>query len=196
MECILQKSVNPHRFKLVLVMAMFALPVVASYLAYFVWQPQGATRNYGTLIHPEPLPDALTVSALDGLSVSLKALRGKWLLVQTDTAACTADCEKKLYAMRQVRLMQGREQDRILRVWLITDAQAPRASLQKKYEGMQLITDPQHALIKNLTAEGAVTQYIYMIDPLGNVMMRWPGNPDIKRMFKDIERLLKASQIG
>jgi len=47
-----------------------------------------------------------------------------------------------------------------------------------------------------LAAEGDVKQYIYMIDPLGNVMMRWPANPDIKRMFKDIERLLKASQIG
>lgn len=192
----MQKNENPNRLKLVLVMASFALPVIASYLAYFVWQPQGATRNYGTLIQPQTLPDTLTIKALDGAPIPLKSLRGKWSLVQVDSAACGAECEKKLYAMRQSRLMQGREQDRVQRLWVISDNQAPRAALQQAYEGMQLVTDPARGLVSKLDADSDVTQYIYMIDPLGNVMMRWPANPEINRMHKDIERLLKASQIG
>lgn len=192
----MQKNENPHRLKLVLVMASFALPVIASYLAYFVWQPQGAARNYGTLIQPQTLSETLTMKALDGAPIPLKALRGKWSLVQVDSAACDPECEKKLYAMRQARLMQGREQDRVQRLWVISDRQAPRAALLQAYEGMQLLTDPGRGLLGKLDADSDVTHYIYMIDPLGNVMMRWPANPEINRMHKDIERLLKASQIG
>lgn len=192
----MQKNVNPHRAKLILVMGIFALPVLASYLAYFVWQPQGGARNYGALIQPVTLPETLSLGTPEGAQVDLKSLRGKWLLLQVDSAACMQACEHKLYTMRQVRLMQGREQERVQRLWLIEDGQAPRAALKKEYDGTQWLTDPQRALIGKLAAEGDVKQYIYMIDPLGNVMMRWPANPDIKRMFKDIERLLKASQIG
>jgi len=192
----MQNSVNPHRAKLILVMGIFALPVLASYLAYFVWQPQSAARNYGTLIPPVTLAESVTLVSPEGASVPLKSLRGKWLLLHVDNAACAQACEQKMHVMRQVRLMQGREQERVQRLWLIADGQAPRAALQKEYEGTQWLTDPQRAVIGKLAAEGDVKQYIYMIDPLGNVMMRWPENPDMKRMFKDIERLLKASQIG
>jgi hypothetical protein len=192
----MQSSVNPHRAKLILVMGIFALPVLASYLAYFVWQPQGAARNYGALIQPVTLAESVTLATPEGTQVPLKSLRGKWLLLHVDSAACAQACEQKLYVMRQVRLMQGREQERVQRLWLIEDGQAPRAALNKEYEGTQWLTDPQRAVIGKLAAEGDVKQHIYMIDPLGNVMMRWPANPDMKRMFKDIERLLKASQIG
>jgi len=181
---------------LILVMGIFALPVLASYLAYFVWQPQSAARNYGTLIPPVTLAESVTLVSPEGASVPLKSLRGKWLLLHVDNAACAQACEQKMHVMRQVRLMQGREQERVQRLWLIADGQAPRAALQKEYEGTQWLADPQRAVIGKLAAEGDVKQYIYMIDPLGNAMMRWPENPDMKRMFKDIERLLKASQIG
>ena len=192
----MQNGANPHRLKLLLVMATFALPVLASYLAYFVWQPQGGARNYGALIKPETLPASLTLDAPDGTPQPMTALRGKWLLLHVDNAACAAACEQKLYAMRQVRLMQGREQDRVQRLWVVEDGRVPRASLKPMVDGMQLLNDPARALVTKLVADGDVKQYIYMIDPLGNVMMRWPANPDIKRMHKDIERLLKASQVG
>jgi hypothetical protein len=192
----MQNEEKPNRTKLILVMAMFALPVIASYFAYFVWPPQGGVRNYGTLIKPETLPESLAVAALDGSAVTLKSLRDKWLIVQVDVGACPRECEQKLYAMRQVRLMQGRERDRVQRIWVIEDGRAPSAALKQEYDGTQLLVDPARALIGKLSADGDVKQYIYMIDPLGNLMMRWPGNPDIKRMHQDIERLLKASQIG
>lgn len=192
----MQNGARPDRTKFLLVVALFALPVIASYLAYFVWQPQGGVRNYGELIKPESLPETLALTPLDGGTTTLQALRGKWLLVQVDTGACAGACEYKLYVMRQVRLMQGREQDRVLRVWLVEDGRMPAASIKQQFDGTLLFKDPARALIGKLAAQSDAKQYIYMIDPLGNLMMRWPANPDIKRMYKDIERLLKASQIG
>ena len=181
-------------------MAVFAVPLIASYLAYFVWQPQGAVGNYGELIQPEPLPETLRFAKLEGGQITLKELRGKWLMVQVDAGGCAAACEQKLYAMRQVRLMQGKEQDRVLRLWLVTDDAVPSPVLKQKIDSMLLLKDASGALIAQLTAQtpgqANVKQHIYLIDPLGNLMLRWPGNPDMKRMHKDLERLLKYSQIG
>jgi hypothetical protein len=192
----MQSDANKNKKKFLLVVAVFAIPLIASYLAYFVWQPQGAVRNYGELIPPEPLPETLTLAKLEGGEIKLKELRGKWLMVQVDAGGCDAVCEQKLYAMRQVRLMQGREQDRVLRLWLVTDKAAPSAVLKQKIDSMLLLKDATGALIAKLPAQTNVKQYIYLIDPLGNLMLRWPANPDMKRMHKDLERLLKYSQIG
>lgn len=196
----MQNDASKNKRRLLLVMAVFAVPLIASYLAYFVWQPQGAVGNYGELIQPEPLPETLRFAKLEGGQITLKELRGKWLMVQVDAGECTAACEQKLYAMRQVRLMQGKEQDRVLRLWLVTDDAVPSPVLKQKIDSMLLLKDASGALIAQLTAQTPgqtnVKQHIYLIDPLGNLMLRWPGNPDMKRMHKDLERLLKYSQIG
>ena len=152
----MQNGARPDRTKFLLVVALFALPVIASYLAYFVWQPQGGVGNYGELIKPEPLPETLALTPLDGGTTTLQALRGKWLLVQVDTGACTGACEHKLYVMRQVRLMQGRDQDRVLRVWLVEDGRMPAAPVKQQFDGTLLFKDPARALIGK--SEGDVAQ--------------------------------------
>ena len=195
----MQNGAKPNKTKFLLVVGLFALPILASYLVYFVWPPQGGVKNYGELVKPETLPETLTLAQLEGGTATLKALRGKWLLVQVDAGNCPSTCTQKLYAMRQVRLMQGREQDRVLRLWLVDDASMPAPALKQQFDGTQLLSDPARALIPTLAPQSDAKQYkqyIYLIDPLGNYMMRWPANPDIKRMHKDLERLLKASQIG
>ena len=192
----MQNDTNKNRKKLLLVVAVFVLPIVASYFAYYVWQPQGAAGNYGELISPAPLSESITLTNLGGGETTLKALRGKWLMVQVDAGTCGAACEQKRYAMRQVRLMQGREQDRVVRLWLVTDDVAPNPLSQQKTDDMLLLKDASGALIAKLPAPINAKQHIYFIDPLGNLMMRWPANPDIKRMHNDIKRLLKYSQIG
>ena len=192
----MQNDASKNKRRLLLVLAVFAVPLIASYLSYFVWQPQGAARNYGELVQPEPLPETLTLAKLEGGQVSLKELRGKWLMVQVDAGGCDAACEQKLYAMRQVRLMQGREQERLVRLWLVTDAAVPSPVLKQKIDNMLLLKDASGALIGKLPMPETAKQYIYLIDPLGNLMLRWPANPDMKRMHKDLERLLKYSQIG
>jgi hypothetical protein len=186
-----------NKNKFLLVLAVFGIPVIASYLAYYVWQPQGAATNYGELIPPVTLAPTTALAQLDGKTVELGTLRGKWLLVHANSGACDVACDKNLYAMRQVRLLQGRDQDRVERVWLVTDSIAPKSELlNQKFQGMLVLRDPAGALLGKLPVKGTVRDHVYVVDPLGNVMMRYDSDPDLKRMGKDLGKLLRASQIG
>lgn len=166
------------RLKLLAIFLACAAPFVLGWAAwYFGWAP-GATANYGELLTPQPVGGPLT------------GLRGKWVMVSFDAAACDAYCEKKLYYMRQIRKAQGKEQARVERLWVITGAGEPRAELLAEYEGMRLARAPVEGF------PGRRVDHIYLVDPLGNLMMRFPPDPDPSRMLKDLQRLLKWSKIG
>ena len=172
------------RAKLALLGIFFAAPIALAWLAYRLdWAP-GATSNYGELVTP---PRPLSGAALE-------RLRGKWVLVTFDAAACDAYCEKKLYFMRQLRRAQGKDQERVERLWLLTDAGRPRAALGAAIEGTHIA--PAEALAARFPAAGAVSDHIYVVDPLGNLMMRYPREPDASRMLRDLQRLLRLSGIG
>ena len=116
------------RLKMLIVLAVCAAPVVASYFTYYVVRPEGR-RNYGELVEPQrPLP-ALTATALDGKAVPLRSLQGQWLLVSVAGGACDAACENHLYLQRQLREGLGKDKDRLDWVWLVPDgaARAPVA---------------------------------------------------------------------
>jgi hypothetical protein len=171
------------RVKLALLAAFFLLPVGASWIAWRFELVPGVAGNYGTLLQPRPvaLPRAAT-------------LKGKWVLVQFDGGACEAACDRKHYFMRQVRRAQGKEMERIERLWLITDAVQPRAELLAALEGV--VIAPVGAAVPEFPAERSVADHIYLIDPLGNLMMRFPRDPDPARVIKDLQRLLRASSFG
>lgn len=94
-----------------LLVALTVAPVAASYLLYYFWRPEH-TVNYGELIEPRPLPDPALALA-DGKPFRLSQLRGKWALVTIDAGGCDAGCERKLLYLRQLRLTQGKEMDRL-----------------------------------------------------------------------------------
>jgi len=173
-----------------LLIALTVAPVAASYVLYYFWQP-AQTVNYGELIEPRPLPDP-SLELADGRPFRLSQLKGKWLLVTVGPGACDAQCDRALLYMRQLRLTQGKNVDRVERVWLVNDAAAPRAEAAAQYEGTWIV----RARDDGLLARFAETGPIYLVDPLGNLMMRFPRDPDPKRMIKDLARLLKASQVG
>ncbi len=183
---------------LFLVIAACAAPVILSYLTYYVIKPQSRT-NYGDLIDPRayPIPD-LGSTSLEGQPASLEQFHGKWILLQVDSADCQQACNQKLYYMRQLRLTQGKEMDRIERVWLITDDTPVDTALMKQYDGTHLLrVDPEKLAAWLPVVEGTkASDHLYMIDPLGNLMMRFPKDPDANKIKKDITRLLKASGIG
>jgi len=172
------------RAKLALLAAFFLLPVAASWLAWWFELVPGAQGNYGTLISPRPV----TLPPVG-------ALKGKWVLVQFDSGACDAWCERKHYFMRQVRRAQGREMQRVERLWVVTDAVPPRPELLVAIEGT-VVAIQNGALAASFPAEGSVTEHIYLVDPLGNLMMRFPREPDPARVIKDLQRLLKVSGFG
>ena len=172
------------RAKLSALGLFFCAPFALAWLAWWLdWAP-GSTANYGELVAP-PRPLA---------GPPLQALRGKWVLVTFDAAACDAYCEKKLYYLRQVRRAQGRNQGRVERLWLLTDGAQPRAALLAAIEGTRLARDA--GLAATFPAAGAVRDHIYLVDPLGNLMMRFPRDPDPSLILKDLQRLLRVSQIG
>jgi hypothetical protein len=174
------------RLKLALLALFFALPVGAGWLIWWLDLAPGSTANYGTLLRPQPV--ALPPSG---------ELKGKWVLVQFDGGACGAACERKLYLMRQVRRAQGREMQRVARLWLLTDTVPPAPALLEAIEGT--VIAPRggiDAANGAFPAEGSVTDHVYLVDPLGNLMMRFPRDPEPSRVIKDLQRLLRASSFG
>jgi len=192
------KQRQQGRWKLLAIIAICAAPVVFSYLTYYVIKPTGRT-NYGTLLDPRlyPMPP-LGSATLDGKPRGLDTYKGKWIMLQVDSADCRDKCKQKLFEMRQLRLMQGKEMERIERVWLITDEQPLETIVMREYDGTRMLRVKPEALRAWLPADPgtAIADHIYMIDPLGNLMMRFPKDADPNKMKKDIDRLLKASSIG
>lgn len=193
-----QNKQQQGRRKLFLIFAVCLAPVVASYFTYYVIKPSART-NYGALLDPRnyPIPQ-LGASTLDGKPAALDAYKGKWIMLQVSGAACDAACRTKLLDMRQVRLMQGKEMERVERVWLITDDNPLEPGLMREYEGTRMLRVKPGILATWLPAEGGggAADHIYVIDPLGNLMLRFPRNPDPYKMKKDILKLLTASSIG
>ncbi|HLX81207.1 MAG TPA: cytochrome C oxidase subunit I [Burkholderiales bacterium] len=176
-------AVRRGRVKLALLAVFFLLPIGASWIAWRFELVSGTSGNYGTLLPPRPV-------ALPAIA----ALKGKWVLVQFDGGACGAACERKHYFMRQLRRAQGKEMQRIERLWLVTDAVPPRAELLAAIE--DTVIAPAGTAAAEFPAERSVVDHIYLVDPLGNLMMRFPRDPDPLRVIRDLQRLLKVSSFG
>lgn len=172
-----------------LIAAVCLAPIVASYAIYY-FAPRDRQVNYGTLLPTTPAPPLAGVGA-DGAPLRLDALRGKWVLVSIAGDTCDAACERGLYATRQARTMQGKDQDRIVRVLVLTGAAGPEANVPGAHPGLVVVRDPA----ADATYRGPSGTAL-LVDPLGNLVLRYPEDPDIKRMAKDLARLLKASRIG
>jgi cytochrome oxidase Cu insertion factor (SCO1/SenC/PrrC family) len=171
------------RLKLLVIMALFAAPIVASFLAYYVFQPRGGA-SYGELLTPPATITTAQFARAAGGAFRFEALRGKWVLIASDAGACPPSCAAKLTLMRQVRLMLGRNSGRLERVFVALEP----------FEGTIAITPPTGMALPLAPVNDRA--HFYLVDPLGNVMMRFPADADPRRLFKDLERLLKASQIG
>lgn len=176
-----------------LVLAVCVAPFAGSFLLYWFWEPEGHV-NYGELIEARPLPQ-VPLALADGKPFALTELRGKWLLVALDGGRCEEACQKKLYYLRQLRLMQGKHMGRIERVWLMLDGENPDPKAMEAFDGTwQVRAGPE--LPRHFPAPDSVREHLYVVDPLGNLILRYPREADPRRIKKDLERLLKASRIG
>lgn len=186
------------RLQMLLVLAVCAAPVIASYFTYYVVRPGGRT-NYGELIDPQRTLPALPLQRLTGEAVPASSLKGQWLLVAVAGGACDAACEKTLYLQRQLRETLGREKERVDKVWLIPDGAAPRpevlAAINPKGAEATVLRVPAEALADWLqpAAGQALADHFYVVDPMGNWMMRFPADPQPAKVKRDLEKLLRAS---
>ena len=190
----MSENARNSRISLWLIAALCILPVIASYFAYYV-APPGRHTNYGELVNTQPLPDARLTLA-DGTPFQMSQLRGKWILLMADSAQCDEACRRKLFTLRQLRLTQGKDMDRIERAWLVSDDDPLSAAVVEDYRGTWFIRATAGELLKRLPAERSPAEHIYVVDPLGNIVLRYAREADPGRMIKDITRLLKTSRIG
>ena len=186
------------RWKMLLVLLICAAPVVASYFSYYVVRPEGR-RNYGDLIDPQrPLPD-LVGTTLDGRSVNLRTLKDQWLLISVAGGACDAACANHLYFQRQWREGLGKDKDRVDRVWLVDDAAPVADALQPALRDATVIRVPKDALAQWLAPQAGqqLENHLYVVDPMGNWMMRFAPGVDLTtapKIKKDLERLMRGSE--
>jgi len=189
------------RWKMMVVLLVCAAPVVASYFTYYVLRPEGR-RNFGTLIDPQrPLPD-MVATDLSGRAVNLRELKGQWLLISTSSADCDAACARHLYLQRQLREGLGKERDRLDWIWLVADSGTANATvpdaLRPALKEATVLRVPAAQLAQWLAAEPqhTLSEHLYLVDPIGNWMMRFPAQLDDKgvgRTKRDLDRLMRAA---
>lgn len=188
-------------------MALIALaPVVASYAAYY-WLTPSKRVNYGELLDTVAAPD-ITGAQSNGKPFALADMRGKWLLVVVADRACADSCRRTLHATRQARTIQGREQDRVARALLQPiGVGAWTADLDTEHADLVVAAVSTEQLARlpprvpagpgdGLAADANERVGVLLLDPRGNLVLRYPADPDIKRLANDLKRLLSTSQIG
>jgi hypothetical protein len=192
---------NPKSGKrmLLALLATFMAPLAFAFWLYYgsSWRPTHTT-NQGELIAPaRPLP-AISLPRSDGSPVGVAVFNGKWSLVVIGDGQCDARCQQTLVYTRQTVLGLGRLGNRLQRLLLSTGNCCDRAYLAR--EQPDLITldaggTAASALLQNFPAENR-ERMIFVVDPLGNLMMRYDASLDPKGLRADLKQLLDLSHIG
>jgi hypothetical protein len=195
-----ESTARRSRSLLLMLVAVFFAPLVIAFILYYGvegWRPAGGV-NHGELVTPaRPLPTP-SLSSAAGAVLDPQFLRGKWTLVYIGDGQCDARCREALTLMRQTRLALNDDLTRVQRVFLATGQCCDQRYLDMEHRG--LITaraegETARALLKMFP--GAETGgRIYIVDPLGNLMMSYAPDAPAKGLFEDLKTLLKLSHIG
>ena len=185
------------RLTLLLLAVAFLGPMAVAMVMYYTdfrWRP-AHTIQHGVLYEPpRPLPD-VTIGVVGGAGGNA-TLRGKWTLIYVAPGTCEAPCHDALDEMRQVRRALGRNMDRVQRLYVVTAGSADTDFLTKEHPGIGVIAGGQVAQdLAGQLDQGGVGD-IYLADPHGNLVMRYPAGTSMKGMYGDLNHLLTVSTIG
>jgi len=188
-------QVNRGRRQFLMLAAFFLGPLVLAFIVYygFDWRPAGSTRHGELLRPPVILPD---VALGDEVADAVPTFRRKWSLVIIMDDGCAEECQTMLYETRQVRKALSSERDRTQRVLLIS-GDFDRTTVELQHPDLVIVTGATPAAQALSETLGTVERgYIYLVDPLGNLMMRFPRDTGMKEIHTDLHKLLKLSRIG
>lgn len=200
---ILQRS-SPvaNRVFLLFIIFLFVAPLLAAWILVGRWHPEGSA-SHGELLDPAQPVAYLRLRLLDGRELSETFLRGRWTLAYANRAGsgCDQSCRRSLYNIRQVRLALGRNMARVQKLLLLdADPNAELAAwLKKEHQDLVVgVADRSTRTFfeKAFAAERMDEGAVYLIDPLGNLVLRYGDASDPSGMLKDLNRLLKLSKIG
>ena len=187
------------RGKLLAVVLACSLPLLLAYLIFFMVKPSGQA-SYGTLIHPaRPVPE-LQVQDVRGQSVDLQQLKGQWLLINLSSGACQETCAQHLFVQRQLREMLSKDKDRVDRVWLILDDASIPDQLAPLLKDVTVLRVPPSVAVQWLGQADLqqASDQMFVVDPLGNAMLRMPVAQDGQQAHAALEvlrKLLAASAV-
>jgi hypothetical protein len=180
---------------------LFLLPLALAFYTYYAsgWRPAAHT-NHGTLITPaRPLPELSLPQVTPGAAAPADALfRRRWSLVYVGDGACDAACRDALYVMRQTRLSLNNDMTRVQRVFLASAACCNRELLAREHAGL-VVVDAAGTRGAQLLREFPATDRehtLFVVDPLGNLMMSYDARSDPRGLRDDLRKLLRLSQIG
>ncbi len=177
-----------------LMAAISVLPLIAAYIFYVEWRPQGG-MNHGELLETRPVPPAV-LSDPSGKSFATDKLRGKWLLVTIQSPSCDEKCQRKLYYLRQVRIAQGENMSRVERLWLLRGEGVPNQALIAEHPGLLIARPTAPSWLSTFPVKSDAAEHIFLIDPMGNLVLRYNNDVNPKGMVSDLTRLLKISRVG
>lgn len=202
-------KLNKGRITILLVFLTCALPIAAAFYLYFFDKPEG-TNNYGTILDPQVDVSTDVFKNINGDDFTMQQVADKWVLIQVINSNCDEVCQNTMYFQRQARASKGKEQGRIERVVFVTDDGPLETLLLRQFPDVHFVRASEDQLKGWLPLEqgivgnkgsadiGTVRDHVFVADPLGHVMMRFPPNNTLQfdKFRKDISRLLWASNIG
>lgn len=181
---------------LLLLLTIGTLPVIASYAMYLWWKP-ASRMNHGELLETRSagLQELPAEGPAHGRTIA-ELVQKKWVFLTVQPANCDVRCQRKLYLMRQIRTAQNENMLRIERVWVLLGEGQPDAQLLAAHPGLYLarVTDP--AKLSRLPTGPDTGASIFLIDPLGDLVLRYDDHADPQGMLKDTRRLLRYSGRG
>ncbi|MBS0379113.1 MAG: hypothetical protein JSS29_11555 [Proteobacteria bacterium] len=187
-----------------LLAGLFLVPLALAFFTYYgsSWRPLH-TVNHGTLITPPvPLPTLAlpeVVPEVPGTAGSAQ-LQGRWTLVYLGPGDCGGECAQALFVMRSARLALNKDIGRVAQLLLVTGNCCARAALAHDYPGVRVL-DATNAAAATLLADfpGSPEERahtLYVVDPLGNLMMRYDARQNSRGLLEDLQKLLRLSHIG
>jgi cytochrome oxidase Cu insertion factor (SCO1/SenC/PrrC family) len=194
------------RRQLLLLAALFFVPLALAFWLYYGaagLRPAGGT-NKGDLVNPPVTVPAVALPQPDGTPTSPDVLRGKWTIAYVGDGACDERCRKALYLSRQTRIALNKDMDRVQRVFLVTGNCCDSTYLQAEHPDLAVALVGQDDAGKSLLAAiptfggvpPATAGRLYVIDPLGNLMLSYSAAAPDKALLTDVKKLLRLSHIG
>lgn len=189
------------RLLVLLVVAIAAAPAIAAltwYLNADSWRP-GDTVNHGRLISPPRQVSSAALPLLGGGQLPAGWFQHRWTLVYAGAPACPTRCKHALYNTRQIRLAEGAQMSRVQRLFITSDEPADAAGLRRAHPDLTVVEagGPAGArFTRQFTAGAGNGPRIYIVDPLGRLIMSYPADADPANILADLKQLLKYSHIG
>lgn len=196
----------PNRKPIWLLIALFFVPLGIAFLLYYGvdgWRPAGSTNNGDLITPPRPMPELSLPLAAAGASDAKLLHSGKWTLVYVGDGQCDARCREALILMRQARIALGDDMTRVQRAFVATGTCCDEPYLGKEHVGLVTLraSEANAAELLRVFPEYASVPVqqggrIYIVDPLGNLMMSYARDARPKGLLEDMKKLLRLSHIG